>query len=115
MKQPARMRQGHLPPNPLRLTQSADAPVGFYRPAMEFGNDVANACPNAVQPTCLSPTGPNIRNPGWSLLGLFLPESTTIRPATGMLPLGKDIFNRQTGTPYCPACTLSQYLPFRGI
>jgi hypothetical protein len=46
----------------------------------ESGSDTgtgANACNNAVQSTCLSPTGPNLRNPGWSpLLALFLPPGT---------------------------------------
>jgi hypothetical protein len=46
----------------------------------ESGSDTgtgANACPSAVQSTCLSPTGPNLRNPGWSpLLGLFFPPGT---------------------------------------
>ena len=46
----------------------------------ESGSDTgtgANACPNAVQATCQTPTGPNLRNPGWSpLLGLLDSRAT---------------------------------------
>jgi hypothetical protein len=63
----------------------------------ESGSDTgagANACPNAVQSTCLSPTGPNLRNPGWSpLLGLFFPPGTypTSDPLAFTLPGGGQI------------------------
>ncbi len=61
----------------------------------ESGSDTgtgANACPNAVQATCLSPTGPNLRNPGWSpLLGLFLPGYPTSDPPAYTLPGGGQI------------------------
>ena len=56
----------------------------------ESGSDTgtgANACPNAVQATCLSPTGPNLRNPGWSpLLGLFVPGYPKTDPAAYTFP-----------------------------
>jgi phosphatidylinositol-3-phosphatase len=52
----------------------------------------ANACPNAVQATCLSPTGPNLRNPGWSpLLGLFVPGYPSSDPPAYTLPGGGQI------------------------
>ena len=63
----------------------------------ESGSDTgtgANACPNAVQSTCLSPTGPNLRNPGWSpLLGLFFPPGTypTSDPPAYTFPGGGQI------------------------
>jgi phosphatidylinositol-3-phosphatase len=61
----------------------------------ESGSDTgtgANACPNAVQATCLSPTGPNLRNPGWSpLFGLFVPGYPTTDPAAYTLPGGGQI------------------------
>jgi phosphatidylinositol-3-phosphatase len=52
----------------------------------------ANACPNSVQATCLSPTGPNLLNPGWSpLLGLFLPGYPEADPPAYTLPGGGQI------------------------
>lgn len=61
----------------------------------ESGSDTgagANACPNTLQATCLSPTGPNLRNPGWSpLLGLFLPGYPTSDPAAYTLPGGGQV------------------------
>lgn len=61
----------------------------------ESGSDTgtgANACPNADQATCLSPTGPNLRNPGWSpLLGLFVPGYPTSDPPAFALPGGGQI------------------------
>jgi len=64
----------------------------------ESGSDLGagvNACPNAVQATCLSPTGPNLQNPGWSpLLGLFLPKSLnypTSDPAAYTFPGGGQV------------------------
>jgi phosphatidylinositol-3-phosphatase len=61
----------------------------------ESGSDTgtgANACPNAVQSTCQSPTGPNLRNPGWSpLLGLFYPGYPTSDPPAYTLPGGGQI------------------------
>jgi hypothetical protein len=61
----------------------------------ESGSDTgpgANACPNADQAACLSPTGPNLRNPGWSpLLGLFIPGYPTSDPAAFTLPGGGQI------------------------
>ncbi|MGA2397968.1 MAG: hypothetical protein ABSG30_07910 [Steroidobacteraceae bacterium] len=63
----------------------------------ESGSDTgtgANACPNAVQSSCLSPTGPNLRNPGWSpLLGLFFPPGTypTSDPPAYTLPGGGQV------------------------
>ena len=61
----------------------------------ESGSDTgtgANACPNADQATCLSPTGPNLRNPGWSaLLGLFIPGYPTSDPPAFSLPGGGQV------------------------
>jgi hypothetical protein len=61
----------------------------------ESGSDAGpgtNACPNAVQATCMSPTGPNLRNPGWSpLLGLFIPGYPTSDPPAFTLPGGGQI------------------------
>jgi hypothetical protein len=61
----------------------------------ESGSDVAtgtNACPNAVQASCLSPTGPNLRNPGWSpLLGLFYPGYPTSDPPAYTFPGGGQV------------------------
>jgi hypothetical protein len=52
----------------------------------------AAACANAVQANCLSPTGPNLRNPGWSpLLGLFLPGYPTSDPPAFTLPGGGQV------------------------
>ncbi len=52
----------------------------------------ASACANAVQSTCLSPTGPNLRNPGWSpLLGLFIPGYPTIDPPAYTFPGGGQV------------------------
>jgi hypothetical protein len=61
----------------------------------ESGSDTgagANACPNAVQSTCLSPIGPNLSNPGWSpLLGLFSPGYPASDPAAYTFPGGGQI------------------------
>jgi len=61
----------------------------------ESGSDTgagANACPNAVQSTCLSPIGPNLRNPGWSpLLGGLIPGYPTSDPAAFTFPGGGQI------------------------
>jgi hypothetical protein len=61
----------------------------------ESGSDTgtgANACPNADQATCLSPNGPNLRNPGWSpLLGLFVPGYPASDPPAYTLPGGGQI------------------------
>ncbi len=61
----------------------------------ESGSDTGtgtNACANAVQSTCLSPTGPNLRNPGWSpLLGLFLPGYPASDPPAYTFPGGGQI------------------------
>jgi hypothetical protein len=61
----------------------------------ESGSDTgagASACPNADQSTCLSPTGPNLRNPGWSpLLGLFVPGYPKSDPPAYTLPGGGQI------------------------
>lgn len=52
----------------------------------------ANACRNAIQATCLTPTGPNLRNPGWSpLLGLFIPGYPTSDPTAYTLPGGGQV------------------------
>jgi hypothetical protein len=61
----------------------------------ESGSDTgagANACNNAVQSACLSPTGPNLRNPGWSpLLGLFIPGYPTSDPPAYTLAGGGQV------------------------
>ena len=61
----------------------------------ESGSDTgtgANACPNAVQATCQTPTGPNLRNPGWSpLLGVFFPGYPTSDPPIYTFPGGGQI------------------------
>lgn len=61
----------------------------------ESGSDTGagtNACANTVQATCLSPTGPNLRNPGWSpLLGLFIPGYPTSDPPAHTLPGGGQV------------------------
>lgn len=61
----------------------------------ESGSDTgagADACPNAVQTSCLSPIGPNLRNPGWSpLLGLYYPGYPTNDPAAYTFPGGGQI------------------------
>jgi hypothetical protein len=58
----------------------------------ESGSDTgsgAAACANAIQANCLSPTGPNLRNPGWSpLLGGLLPGYPTSDPAAFTFPGG---------------------------
>jgi hypothetical protein len=61
----------------------------------ESGSDTGtgtNACANAVQAACLSPTGPNLRNPGWSpLLGLFYPGYPTSDPPADTFPGGGQV------------------------
>ena len=61
----------------------------------ESGSDTGtgtNACANAVQSTCLSPTGPNLRNPGWSpLLSVFSPGYPTSDPPAYTFPGGGQI------------------------
>jgi phosphatidylinositol-3-phosphatase len=61
----------------------------------ESGSDLgagAAACPNAVQSACLSPSGPNLQNPGWSpLLGLFIPGYPKSDPAPFTLPGGGQV------------------------
>ncbi len=61
----------------------------------ESGSDTgagANACSNAVQSTCRSPSGPNLRNPGWSpLLGLFIPGYPSSDPPAFTFPGGGQI------------------------
>ena len=52
----------------------------------------ANACPDAVQSNCLSPTGPNLGNPGWSpLLGLFIPGYPSSDPGAYTFPGGGQV------------------------
>jgi hypothetical protein len=51
-----------------------------------------DACANAVQAACLSPTGPNLRNPGWSpLLGLFIPGYPATDPPAYTFPGGGQV------------------------